>query len=662
MHWVDWSIVVGLVTLLTVVAIGANRLSRSVADFLAAGRCAGRYTICISEGTAMLGAISLMGLFEVHYQAGFSAVWWSMMMFPVMAIISLSGWIVYRFRQTRALTLGQFFEIRYSNRFRIFAGILCFVSGLLNFGIFPAVGARFFIYYGGLPTDVVVVGLAVPTFALVMVVLLSISLFFTFAGGQVAVILTDFLQGIFCNIVFAVILVFVLLTMDWSQITTALQTAPAEASLLHPFHTSDARDFDLWFFIIAAIFAFYSHMSWQGSQAYNSSAKNPHEARMAKVLGTWRALVQTALVIMLPICAYTVMHHEAFAQQADLVNGALATIENPQIQKQMTVPLALRHMLPVGLLGAFCAVVLAAFISTHDTYLHSWGSIFIQDVIMPFRRKPFTPEQHIRVLRWSILGVALFVFLFSLLFRQTEYIYMFFALTGAIFAGGSGAVIIGGLYWKRGNTAAAWAAMTTGSVLAVGGILVRQWNPAFPLNGQWLMFVAMCASVAMYVSVSLLGRHEDFDMDRMLHRGAYAVKEDTVVSAAKPVRGFNALVGISDEFTLSDKVIYYATIGWTVLWSVVFLVGTAYNLVVDVPTSSWAQYWKFYVLFSLVLGVGVTIWFTIGGVINFRQLAKDLQRATRDDTDDGMVYDDWQADTHVSGYPGMESGDEVLGE
>ena len=90
------------------------------------------------------------------------------------------------------------------------------------------------------------------------------------------------------------------------------------------------------------------------------------------------------------------------------------------------------------------AVMLMATIGTHDTYLHSWGAIFIQDVVMPFRNKPFTPEQHLRALRLSILGVCIFIFFFSLIFQQSEYIFLFFAITGAIFTGGSGAVIIGG--------------------------------------------------------------------------------------------------------------------------------------------------------------------------------------------------------------------------
>ena len=188
----------------------------------------------------------------------------------------------------------------------------------------------------------------------------------------------------------------------------------------------------------------------------------------------------------------------------------------------MRAPFVLSEVLPVGLLGAFAALMLAAFISTHDTYLHSWGSIFIQDVIMPFRDKPFDKDTHIKVLRYSIFGVAVFIFLFSLLFSQSQKIALYFAVTAAIFSGGCGAVIIGGLYWDRGTTAAAWTAMVVGAVIGVGGTLVKQisseWlaDPASyqtmksvllflqSINGQEYWGIGMAASSLSYVTVCLL--------------------------------------------------------------------------------------------------------------------------------------------------------------
>ena len=156
---------------------------------------------------------------------------------------------------------------------------------------------------------------------------------------------------------------------------------------------------------------------------------------MGKSLGVWRLLAQNLFVLVLPICAFTFMNHPNYAAQSEEARGILAGITDSTIRNQATVTVALRYFLPHGIIGGLCAVMLAATIATHDTYLHSWGSIFIQDVVLPFRKKPLTQLEHIRWLKVSILGVAVFIFLFSIFFRQSEAIVMFFQITGAIFVG-----------------------------------------------------------------------------------------------------------------------------------------------------------------------------------------------------------------------------------
>ena len=136
----------------------------------------------------------------MHYKAGFTAAWWDMMLLPIVVIVAATGWVQYRFRQTRAMTMAQFFEMRYSRSFRVYAGVMGCVSGIINFGIFPAVGGRFFQHYCGFPEYIVDFGMRFDlVYAAIMAFLLAISLTFTFLGGQIAVMVTDFFQGIFVN-------------------------------------------------------------------------------------------------------------------------------------------------------------------------------------------------------------------------------------------------------------------------------------------------------------------------------------------------------------------------------------------------------------------------------------------------------------------------------
>jgi SSS family solute:Na+ symporter len=634
----DWLIVAVTVGLMTYGVVFSKRFMKSVADFLAAGRTAGRYIVTVAMGMAMLGAISVVGEFEVFYKSGFCMKWWELSMAMAILIVTVSGWVVYRFRQTRALTMAQFFEMRYSRNFRVFSGILAWISGMINFGIFPSVGARFFIYFTGLPETFMFLGFEWSTFIVMMLFLLFIALFFVFAGGQIAVIVADFIQGVFTNAVFVILILFFFFTLDWSQIFDALisaQTGP-HASLINPFKTSQVDDFNFWYFVIGLIGFVYNFMSWQGTQAYNSSAKSAHEAKMAQVLSNWRNYPRNLFLVFIPVVAITVMNHADFAPIAGKVNAILNSLEHTEIQDQIRVPLVLRYLLPTGLLGAFAAVMLSAFISTHDTYLHSWGSIFIQDVIMPFRKKPFTPKQHLNVLRISIVGVAVFIFFFSLFFKQSQNIYLFFAVTGAIFVGGAGSVIIGGLYWKRGTTAAAWSALITGSAIAIIGTILTSIYQNFPVNGQWFWLISMVGASIVYVGVSLFNRKDDFNMDKLLHRGEYEIEGEMKVIDKVPTKGWKVL-GMGKEFTKGDKFIYIISYAWIFGWTLIFLVGTVIGLSKDIQDSSWLTYWKYYVILYAIVSGLVVIWFTIGGVIDMKAMFKQLGTMARDDSDDGYI-------------------------
>ncbi|MBP7275966.1 MAG: hypothetical protein KBA51_07165, partial [Kiritimatiellae bacterium] len=490
------------------------------------------------------------------------------------------------------------------------------------------------------------------TYAVMMAGLVGVALLMVYVGGQVSVIVTDFLQGTMCNIVFAGLVLYFLCTMDWAHIASALSAAPAEASLINPFRTSQVEDFNFPYFLIGMIGMIYNTMSWQGTQAYNSSGRNAHETKMAGILGSWRNFPRSTFLMLIPIVAITAMSHSTYEPVASQVQTVLNTMDSEMIQSQMRTPLVLRFMLPPGLLGAFAAVMLAAFLSTHNTYLHSWGCILVQDVVLPFRRRPLSAKAHIAWLRVSIAAVAVFIYAFSLLFQPSQHIYLFFAITGAIFVGGSGAVIIGGLYWRRGTTAAAWAALITGSGISVAGIilheLARQNGTTFPINGQWFWALSMAGATLMYVLVSLLGPRRTFDLDRLLRRGIHA---DPLPPATRPEtaslefpaardaspRRFNfwRWIGAGREYTRGDRGILIMTYSWTLVCTAVFIIGTMRNLGHPRDQTEWLRYWQVYVWIFTGLSVAVTLWLAIGGVLDLRRMFRDLRELKRDDADDG---------------------------
>ena len=55
---------------------------------------------------------------------------------------------------------------------------------------------------------------------------INISLYFVYFGGQIAVIIADFFQGIFAIIVLLVVVLYLFFTVSWDQVTDALEQTP----------------------------------------------------------------------------------------------------------------------------------------------------------------------------------------------------------------------------------------------------------------------------------------------------------------------------------------------------------------------------------------------------------------------------------------------------
>jgi len=743
MHLIDWLIVIIPVVLILSLAVYSRKYVRGVVDFLAAGRVAGRYVISVGDMASGLGVITLVALVESKYQVGFALTFWEFLFVPIGIAMALTGFCTYRFRETRSLSIGQFLEMRYNRPFRIVAASLRTLSEMLTNAIGPAIAANFFIYFLGLPHKLMIWGINVPTFALLVALSLAMCMVVIWPGGRISLLVTDSFQGLIAYPIFVIIAGYIFLNFNWHDtIAPAMMDRAPGENFLNPFDVSELRDFNIFALFVVMFSSVLNRASWIGNDTSNCG-RTPHEQKMAGILGQWRNGFSGIMCLLLAIMIITLMTHEDFAAKAHeirqqlsgkvaaevVAEPALRTkldasiaaipeqrhrigIDAPLSQKsnldtpyfetaretlgtnpegraqfqeyrtlfnQMMLPVALSNLLPVGLMGLFCLLMIMLMLSVDDSRVFNASSTIIQDVVMPLRKTPLTPEQHVYWIRLCSVFVTVFFFFFSLIFVQIDYINMFITIMTAMWMGGAGPIMLFGLYSRFGNTTGAFCSLIFGSGFSIAGLVVQrtwaayiypwlashgwstplgnllqavsspfhpyiQWtmDPVkFPINSYELFFISMVSGIIAYVVGSWATNRGPFNLERLLHRGIYNVEGDKPLESPWTVRNvFSKLVGITPEYTRGDKIIAWSVVGYAIIYQMFFcFFGVLiWNLISPWPIEWWSTY---FFITSLcvtgIIGIISTFWFLIGGIIDMRRLFRDLATRVDNPLDDGRV-------------------------
>ena len=742
MHWIDWCITLVPVVIILSIALYSRRYVRGVVDYVAAGRVAGRYVMCVGQLESGLGVIALVALVEASYQTGYAISFWGMMVVPVWTVLSLTGFCVYRFRETKSLSIGQFLEMRYNRPFRIFAATLRTISEMLCNAIGPAVAANFFIYFLGLPHKVSIMGISVPCFAILVGLVLCMAIVVMWPGGRISLLITDSIQGLLSYPIFVVLTGYVLCCFSWGgEIAPVMMDRVKGESFLNPFDVAQLRDFNIFALVVGVVGGVLNRASWIGNDASNAG-RTPHEQKMAGILGAWRNGFSSLMCILITIVVLTVMCHEHFAAKAKDIRINLSTkiaeelVPDPKVRAtletkiaaipeqhhkigvdkplsntnnldtpylnavadtlghdsdgnylfqkfrtlyhQMMMSVTLRHMLPVGMAGIFCLLMVMIMLATDDSRIFNSSSTIIQDVVVPLCKNPLTPQQHLRCLRLGAVGVAIFFFICSLFFVQLDYLNMFMTIMTAIWLGGAGPVMLFGLYSRFGNTTGAFSALFVGSGFSVGGIfLQRNWaqnvypflekmgwtsgvghflqavsapfNPyivwqmdpvKFPINSYELYFISMMAGVAAYIIGSLVTYRHPYNLERMLHRGKYSIDGERPIEPFTWRKIWSQLISITPEYTTGDKIITWSVFIFSFVYQIgiCFVAVLLWNMLSPWPTEWWSHYFFITtIVVGGIIGVVSTVWFLWGGIVDTRRLFHDLAARSDNPLDDGRV-------------------------
>ena len=746
MGFLEWLIVIIPFAMIMGMAIYSRKFIRGVSDFLVAGRVAGRYVISVAGVESALGVITLVSMVEQKYATGFAMEFWGSLMLPTSMFLSLTGFCAYRFRETKALSIGQFLEMRYSRKLRIFATSLRTFAEMLCNTIGPAVAARFFIYLLGIPHTTNIFGWQAPTFMLLLAVVLTLALILILTGGQISLIVTDCIQGLISYPIFVIFTIYILVNYSWfGEITPVMVNRADGESFINPYDVENLRDFNLFALFSSLVCRPFTQAVWYGNGT-SGAGRTPHEQKMAGMLGTWRGGFSTLMTMLITISIITTMNHANFIPQAHKIRKELAarvadeivinnkakeavTTEvnklsapeaNPNLllqrennfetqfmnaarssllktmpsegeanqlfqqfrslYNQNMLPVALKNMMPPVLLALFVLLMIMLMVSTDDSRIFASAATIVQDVIVPLRKEPFTPEQHIKLLKWMTVFVAISFFFGSVYLSQMDYISLFTSISTSIWITGAGSVMTFGLYSRFGTTAGAFASLFTGMFLAGGGFTMqRTWaryvypflernewvdevatfltvvskplnpyvvwvmNPVkFPINSTEIAFIATVTSICMYIVVSLITFKEPFNLDRMLHRGKYNFDGDEkkihVKWSWKTV--FSKIIGITPDYTKGDRAIAWSLFIYTFIYKffIAFVLVAVSNIFFEWTSKMWGQYFYItHLIVPLPIAIVTTVWFFIGGVIDLRRLFIDLAKRKEDYLDNGMV-------------------------
>ncbi|MBP5639998.1 MAG: hypothetical protein J6X55_11000, partial [Victivallales bacterium] len=326
MAWYDWLILVLPVMFVMYMGWFSRRYIRSVSDYLSAGRICGRYVICVGDVANALSILGVVTYIEMHYKTGFSVGFWSAILSPLGIILGLTGWCSYRFRETKAMSLGQFLEMRYSRKFRIAAAGLRSLSEMLANMIMPAIAARFFIQIIGLPDYINIFGLQISTFVVLVILFLTLAITLICWGGTLCLVVTDTIQGMFMYPILALFVIFILYKFSLTKevMPVMMDRVPGE-SFLNPYDISKLRDFNLFSLVIVAVYTtIMNRANWIGA-GYTTAAKTPQEQKMANLLGTWRGAIISMFYVLIACALITFLNHKNFAEDANIVRHNLAT-------------------------------------------------------------------------------------------------------------------------------------------------------------------------------------------------------------------------------------------------------------------------------------------------------------------------------------------------
>ncbi|MEK7727585.1 MAG: hypothetical protein AAB354_04185, partial [candidate division KSB1 bacterium] len=132
----DWIIVVVYLGFAIWLGLRARKYVEDLSGYIVAGR---RVKVALGVATLTateVGTVTFMYYGELGYVSGFACFVIGLISLVAFLIIGKTGFIISGLRRLRVMTIPEYYELRYNRNVRWLGGLVLFLGGVLNMGVF----------------------------------------------------------------------------------------------------------------------------------------------------------------------------------------------------------------------------------------------------------------------------------------------------------------------------------------------------------------------------------------------------------------------------------------------------------------------------------------------------------------------------------------------
>lgn len=522
----NWTILIVYIISNLILGFVLSKNVKTADDFYVGRRTTPWWAIGVSVFATYVSALTFLGAPAWSYRTSFSVIALHIN-YPIVIFVVISFFLPFFFNSGVA-SIYDYQERRFGEKSRIAISAIFLLTRLL-------VTAA--ILYG---TSLVVAYITGINVVVAIVIVTIIALVYTLLGGITAVIWTDVIQTIVL-MVGVTIIVYALFHEMPKPILETLADLKAQDKLnainLAPDLTNEAT---IWAGVIAMTLY---HITVYGADQMMVqrvlASKNIGDAKKSFLVMGFAAFLIYFLFLLLGVLFYAYYNGKPFE------NDNLIILE---FVNEYSLP---------GLMGIIVAAIVAASMSSLDSFFNSMATITTVDFYERYFRKDETPEHYLKATRWFTVVWAVIIMIPAIIYTQTDAsILKLISEIGAYFVGAKLAMFGLGFFSKHTTERGLLWGVLGGlvSVIIISKTTAIAW-PWFCLIGAFIN-----VAIALPLSILLDGYQEEWSL--------YTVKGQKAMFAAEGLQekenGWYLVPGKIDKISYSLLIFFVFSL--LVLW------------------------------------------------------------------------------------------------